>query len=75
MSPIHNLNHFWQVNLPLPFIAIPVITSTINYLVVEPNQLKNITVVKLDHFPRDRGEKKYLNHKPGLNVAAVFHLH
>ena len=64
------------MNLPLPFIAIPVITSTINYLVVEPNQLKNITVVKLDHFPRDRGEKKVFEPPTRfLNVAAVFHLH
>ena len=29
-----------------------------NYFVVEPTHLKNITVVKLDHLPRDRGENK-----------------
>ena len=40
------------------------------WLVVEPTHLKNM-LVKLDHFPKDRGEhKKYLScHQPDLEAT------
>ena len=51
-------------------VFFPVQLGDFYQLVVEPTHLKNITVVKLDHFPKVRGEnKKYLKPSPSLGFS------
>ena len=54
-------HHLWPseetgfaMNVPLGFLHH---IEKKNYLVVEPNRLKNMRTMKLDHFPRDPGWK------------------